>query len=267
MLTCYPGVGKKKGMAICEAFAAGCGGKVMPPGTADWLAPGDAFFYGTTPDNHFLLKQAIKEGRTWFYADNAYYFGRGKFFRVSRGQLQHSGRGVVHPDRWRAHRLSIQPWRRGGRHVVIASQSDLWHQKHHGRTRRAWADDIAAELRQHTDRSIKICLKPEAKDMRPDQPHSPKLEELLQGAHALVVHTSSAAVAAVINGVPVFTTAPCCATVMGKDRLSEIEDPAYPEDRERWLAVLAANQWTIAEMKDGTAWRALNDEAARACAA
>ena len=30
-------------------------------------------------------------------------------------------------------------------------------------------------------------------------------------------------------------------------------------DRERWARVLAANQWTVEEMRSGVCWRELND--------
>ena len=70
---------------------------------------------------------------------------------------------------------------------------------------------------------------------------------------------TSAAVAAVIAGVPVFTLADCCATIMGRKSVAQIEDPLYPDDRERWLSVLAANQWSVDELRDGTCWRALQE--------
>lgn len=268
VLACYPGVGKKKGLAICEAFAAGvraCGGlaDVQPPGTAKTLQPGAAFFYGTTPDNAFLLDQARREGRTWFYADNAYYFGRGHYFRVTRGALQHHGRGDAGDtgaDRLRRFDIALQPWQRDGRHVIVATQSDLWHQTRHGADRQQWANGVRSQLRTFTGRPVELCLKPEP---LPDAftAHHPQLETLLAGAWAIVIHSSSAGVAALIRGVPVVALADCCASPMARRRLDEIETPAYPDDRERWLGVLAANQWTIAEMRDGTAWRMLSASA------
>ena len=68
---------------------------------------------------------------------------------------------------------------------------------------------------------------------------------------------SNAAVEALLSGVPVFCTGPCAAYRMGKPDVTEIETPALPDDRERWARVLAANQWTLDEMADGTCWREL----------
>ena len=38
------------------------------------------------------------------------------------------------------------------------------------------------------------------------------------------------------------------------DDLSLIEDPLYPGDRQAWIDSLLANQFTMTEIKNGTAW-------------
>jgi hypothetical protein len=65
---------------------------------------------------------------------------------------------------------------------------------------------------------------------------------------------------ALLAGVPVFCTAPCAAQTMGHTDPALIETPLYPDDRERWARVLAANQWTLDEMRDGACWHDLNCE-------
>ena len=85
-------------------------------------------------------------------------------------------------------------------------------------------------------------------------------EAALAGAHALVTHSSSTTVKALIEGVPVFCTGPCAAGPMGLADLARIEAPHYPEDREAWLRVLAANQWTRQEMADGTCWKQMTED-------
>ncbi|NIR32704.1 MAG: hypothetical protein GWN84_26070 [Gammaproteobacteria bacterium] len=68
-------------------------------------------------------------------------------------------------------------------------------------------------------------------------------------------------VKALAAGVPVFSLGPSMATRMGSSDLSRIEQPLYPENREQWFAALAANQWTMAEIEAGTAWRDLKRQA------
>ena len=77
------------------------------------------------------------------------------------------------------------------------------------------------------------------------------LENDLRNAHCMVTAYSNAATEALLAGIPVFTTHPCVSSTMGTSDLSRLEHPRYPDDRERWAAILAANQWTLAEMKSG----------------
>lgn len=263
MPTCYPSAGKRKAGKLCAAFAAGCGGRVAPPECAT-LAPGGAFFYGWTAHSARLIAQCRAEGREWYYADNAYWFGRGDYFRVTRGALMHDGRGGAPGARVARFGLAPQPWRKSGRHVVVATQSELFYRLHLGLSRASWTAGVVTELKRHTARPIAVCDKPEARYLARGQAHSPALAPLLAEAWAVVAYSSSALVQALVSGVPVFSLGPSMASVMGRDDLARIEAPYYPADRPRWLRVLAANQWTREEMRDGTCWRALNSNSAEA---
>jgi hypothetical protein len=35
---------------------------------------------------------------------------------------------------------------------------------------------------------------------------------------------------------------------------AKIETPYYPDDRQEWIDTLVANQFTMSEIKNGTAW-------------
>ena len=254
-VVCYPSPGKRKALKLCTAFAEGCGGRVAAAGSPR-LAPGAAFFYGMTAHTLALIDRCRREGRDWYYADNAYYFGRGSYFRVTRNAYQHDGSGPAGPARLRRFGLSVKPWREAGRHVLVTTQSELFYRLHLGLSRADWLADTVARLGSATGRPIEVCHKPVATRAH-NAAAAAGFEAALAGAHALVTHSSSTAVKALIEGVPVFCTGPCAASPMGRADLARIEAPHYPEDREAWLRVLAANQWTRQEMADGTCWRAL----------
>jgi hypothetical protein len=254
-VVCYPGAGKRKALKLSCAFAEGCGGEIAGTGETR-LRPGAAFFYGMTAHTLRLIGQCQREGREWYYADNAYYFGRGDYFRVSKGRFQHDGLGNAGPDRFAGFGVTIRPWRRQGSEIVIATQSELFHRLHLGIDRRVWVVERVAEITAVSDRPIRICHKPEPVRSG-NAPYARSFETHLADAWAVVTHSSSAAVKALIEGVPVFCTAPCMASVMGLDDLARIETPVYPDGREPWLWNLAANQWTLDEIRDGTCWRAL----------
>lgn len=255
-VTCYPSPSKKKGLRICTAFAKGCGGRVMPEGHPR-LEPGPAFFYGWTEYTWPLMRQCVEDGRVWFYADNAYYYGKGKYFRVTRSALMHDGSGPLNEAVLRKYGIRFKPWSASGRHIVIATQSRGFYELRMGVTREAWTADVIARLKAHTDREIVVCDKPD-KWKECNNPHV-NFEEVLPGAWAVVSHSSSCMVKAVANGVPVFSTGPSMASSVGLDDLPMIETPHRPEDdqRRRWLSQLLANQWTYGEMEDGTCWAGL----------
>lgn len=254
-VVCYPSVGKRKALKLSCAFAEGCGGEIAGTGETK-LRPAAAFFYGMTAHTLRLIEQCRREEREWYYADNAYYFGRGEYFRVSRSRFQHDGSGDAGPERFARFDVKLRPWRRQGSAVLIATQSELFYRLHLGIDRTDWVAERESEIATVSDRPIRICHKP-----GPHEPgnaaYAPSFESYLKDAWAVVTHSSSAAVKALIEGVPVFCTAPCMASPMGLNDLAHIEAPEYPDGREPWLWNLAANQWTPDEMRDGTCWRAL----------
>jgi len=250
-VTCYPSPGKRKALKVCRAFAEGCGGTVAPTGQAE-LAPGPAFFHGWTEHSARLIARCRREGRAWFYGDNAYYMGRGRYFRVTRNALMHDGLGIGDEARLASLGVALAPWRRTGRHIVVATQSETFYRMHLGMGRDDWAERTRREIACHTQRPILVCHKP-APPWPGQLPHL-NFEEVLSGAWAVVTYSSSVAVKALIEGVPVFALGPSMAAPMASNDLARIEAPPRPRGRWSWLAVLAANQWTREEMRRGRCW-------------
>ena len=227
---------KQKSVEICAAFLEG-----TPKD-----APGSVF-YGVDEDN----LDEWNARSDYYYIDNSYFdVVRGSYFRVTRNAMQHSGLGGSDGVRFRKLGASIRPWRKG-RHILVCPQSTHFMRLcgYYG----DWTADTVRALNEVTDRPIRIRL------WSPDKMKlASTLESDLIGAHCLVTHSSAAAVTAVLAGVPVVCTARCAASPMSGS-LADIEDLARPGDRERWASVLADNQFTLEEMRNGTAWRMLND--------
>lgn len=254
-VTCYPSPGKAKAMKICAHFAKGCRGRLAPI-EQKHLNDGPAFFYGWTEHTVPLIERCKAESRDWYYADNAYYFGRGRYFRVTRNALMHDGAGLATAERWQSFAIDIKPWRKTGRHIVIATQSEAYYSMRLKISREEWTRQVIAELARHTDRPVTVCHKPDAKTSN-NAPAALSFEAALAGAWACVIHSSSTGVKALIEGVPVISLGQSMCATMGRERLADIEAPYLPDDRFRWLCVLAANQWTYDELDDGAAWRYL----------
>lgn len=241
MVKPYPQPGKAKSDHILSALAEGAGG------AAEGGTP--AFFgvVGIEP-----VWRAAREAGAYLYCDNSYFDAtRGTHFRVGRNALQ----TVAEKPDWDRRselNLGLQPWRRGGGHIVIAAQSDHFMKEvadwPGGVV--AWQESVLLTLKKHTDRTILFRHWSRDKGER-----ARTLRQDLDGAWALVTHMSAAANEALLFGVPVFVTGACAAIEMGLSQLERIESPRRPDGRQEWAARLAASQWTLEELKKGFWWR------------
>lgn len=227
---------------IYPALAKGSKARVLP--TAAGLQEGVAIVWGLLRGSPEIVAQAVMAKKPWVYLDHG-YFRRGHFhghYRMSWCDFQQRTIKPAPDDRWQRLNIEMKPWRKGD-HIVVVPPSD--HVANifgaHG-----WLDETRETLRKHTDRTLVIRRK---------DSQVPLWTEL-RNAHALVAMNSVAAVEAVVMGTPVFVPEGSAAAPVGNTDLEHIEDPLYPE-REGWAHSLAYGQFTIDEMRDGTAWRLL----------
>lgn len=210
---------------------------------------------GCTPELRPIIDAWHKRNRLFVYWDRGYcdrVFATclptgddGGMYRWHVGSYQMKTIRNVPDDRWRACRTSksVRPWKRGGRHIVIAAPTRTYARFH--RTE-SWIADTIDALARVTDRQLVIRDKEQYK-RRP-------IQKDIEGAHALVTHGSNAAVEAVILGTPVFVHPDSAAALVGLTDLAKIETPIYP-DREPWLCSLAYSQFSERELVDGTLWK------------
>lgn len=236
-LKARPVPGKMKSAMLCDAFIAG--------------APRDAegsVFYGVKAGNFKAWQQALnraeKFGVPFYTIDNSYFDPtRGTHFRVVRNGLQHTGLGETDGQRFDAIGLPLAPWRKweDGGHVLVIEQSEDHMVRMVGEPR--W-------LRVNIARFAARGLGPfKWRHWTADKPKAQAtLAADLAGAQIVLTHTSAAAVMAVLAGVPA-----CCSPKCAAFGMTYIPD----ENRRCWAGVLADNQFTIEELKDGTAWRKL----------
>jgi len=251
---CYLNEKKSNNVAILSAFAQGSGAETT---TALELIHGrDAVLYGMAPQTTALWQEILRTEHPYWYVDNGYMKSKwhgGDYYRITRNAPQHSGLGESNGERFRALGIPIAPWRIDGHHILIACQSDLWHELNCGMNAAQYAERVTAELRRYTQRPITVRHKP-----RGGNAEAYSLTGELRNCWAVVTHSSMVALEAVLAGVPAFVLAQCAISPMASRDLVSIESPIHPTDRERWAGVLADNQWSLPEIRDGTAWRALN---------
>lgn len=210
-----------------------------------------AVFYGVTRHTFPAWRECQRAGGDFVYMDND-YFGHRTHWRITRQATQHTGIGEPSFERFQSLGLKVEPWKKSGSHILLVCQSKWWHERHGmGVTR--WRQKIAREIGKHTDRAIRVRMKPE-KANAPTEIFIGEFERDLAGAWCVVTHSSAVANQAILRGIPAFVTSPCAALTMGSNDLSQIENPRRPDGRAEWAATLAANQWTREEIATGRPW-------------
>lgn len=251
MLIGYNTPGKGKARTLLSAFCKGAGGKLASDATK--IEPGPAAFYGVVPATKPVWDQCRREGRDWYYVDNAFVDSmRETYFRITKNRLQHSGRGESDCKRFDAAGIPIKPWRSTGSHILVCPQSDPFMRdvvEYPGN----WLVDTVAELKTLTDRPIRI--RPWTGNKRE---WYASLPADLVDCWALVTYSSASSITAILAGVPAIVTGEDCIAHHMAGRLSEIESPPMPDGRREWAGVIADNQYTISEMESGYAWERVN---------
>lgn len=238
----------------------------------------DDFVYADSEDPIVLrgiLKKKIMQrcwldGRDFYFMDTG-YFGNQRYFlnpmgwkywhRIVKNDLQHGREIVKRPDdRWRRLALEMQSRKKPGRNILIA-KPDEKPMKFYDMDLDTWVDETIATIKQYTDRPVIVR---ERTKSRSDRIITNTLAEALSDdVHCLVTFNSNSATEAVMNGVPAITLSPTHAAMpVTSQDLSKIETPFWPDDdlRYQWACHLAYGQFHITELKDGTAWRILNEQ-------
>ena len=237
--------------------------------------PSDQFDYQRDPGvivlrgilKYKIMRQCWQDQRPFYYMDSG-YIGNGQgprnpqgnknYHRIVLNDLQHSHIKPRPSDRLDRLGITGQPRRYGSRIIVAAPDEKPC--RFYGIDREQWIRETVAKIQQHTDRPI--VIRERAARRRDRVALDPLAAVLRHDVHALVTFNSNAAVESVLEGVPVFVTAPThAATPVGNRDLAQIDDPFWPDpDLVRsWLCHLAYGQFHVRELRDGTAYRILND--------
>jgi len=174
----------------------------------------------------------------------------------------------INPQRWKQvskdHNISLKDYRTTGNHILICLQRNGgWSM---GKLNvMDWLSNVIAQLRNVSDRPIIIRAHPGDKDAinylkisLPNVSISKNLNLLddLKNCWAVVNHNSSPAVAAAIEGYPIFVTdlnKSQCAEI-ANTQLKEIENPIL-YDRQNWAERISMFHWKFTELQSGECWQ------------
>jgi len=241
---------------ILQSFVQGAGGQI-----SSWAKEE----FNTTP---VVLRgitkrrqmQACKDAARDFYYIDTGYFGNGKkkiFHRITRNDVQWFGDIVERPgDRFEKTGVQIKKMRRGTNILIAPPSQKLLN--NYDIVLEEWLENVQAEIRAHTDRPVVI----RTKQGRSTRVNNDTMEMALdRDVHCLVTFSSIAAGEALLLGKPAITLGPNAAGPLCSQSISAIENPRIPtlDEVTAWAHHLAYCQFTELEMRDGTAWRILNN--------
>jgi hypothetical protein len=180
----------------------------------------------------------VRDKADFLYGDHA-YFNRGWAnggFRLIRNAHHLSHVVKRSDDRLKKHGVMIEPWRKGGRDIVVIPPSEYYWPIYN---LKEWLPQTLATLKEVTDRKVHV------------KHGKGRLRECLleeHDAHAVVCCISVAGMEAALMGVPVFSTERCCSWPINAGTLENIERPEYPE-RYEWACGLAYASWHASEFE------------------
>ncbi len=202
---------------------------------------GDKIHYQASDAQHLILECGYINGTGRNYTEN-----RLRFISTSWNR-RHGLSDWIWPDeadgeRWGALGIELRPWRQDGEYVLLLEQ--------HAGDKAApdvvrFRQDIADECER---RHWTLRVRHHPHNYRNECP----LDEDLADATLAITWCSTAAVEAVIAGVPTYTLGP--GSIAAPVTRHLLEHGPFIGDRSEWANRLAYRQWTVAELADGSAW-------------
>ena len=232
-----------------------------------------------------LFETAIRNGVNYLHIDHAYFLaghrGWDSWYRVSKNDMNMNKITKRYPaDRFMSKiypNVTLKNWRTNPQgHILVLppTQPTAWYTKNED-----WLDKTLNWLKHNTTRPVVVRHKPpvtwcdnkgfplpptvvqdKINELRPLLRQT-TLEQDLQDAYCVIAFNSGAVVKATLEGIPVFCT-PYCAAQPIAFKFPDIESPrmlSIEPDRQGWFNALAYHQFSMEEMKNGTAWNLIRE--------
>ena len=228
-----------------------------------------AVMFGVLRGTHLVYKWAQKNKIDLYYMDRPYW-GETRnapfFTRVVKNNHLKSWQENRPPDRFKnSFPWPIHPWKKDGKNIIVCPPTNAI-QEFFGV--HSWLDRTLKTLKANTDRPIIV----RNKGYNPIIGYDKNGGYMVTGkdgtkssgpidwnaAYAIVTYNSNITLEATTRGIPCFTdTHNACAPISETD-FTKIETPKYVE-REPLYHSMAYGQFTADEIKNGYAWRILDE--------
>ena len=204
-----------------------------------------------------LIEECSNEMQDFYYFDHAYLFGNKhdkskeigeKIYRLTKNWFQIRDIKKLKADdykrieKYKKH-VKLKPWKYDGDYILFIPPSE--HVKNYYWFNRNWEEQTLKTIKKHTRKPIKIRTK---EDKTP-------LEKDLENAYCTVSYQSTVVIKSIMSGVPSFCANESMGVPVSLTDMAQIKDPLYTPEREQWIDSLLANQFTMSEIENGTAWK------------
>ena len=227
----------------------------------DWSFKNPIAVFGMLRGTGQLIEQAIENKQDFYYFDHAYLFGNKhseskeigeKIYRLTKNFFHvREIKRLNKPDYERIEKyrpfIKLKPWQYEGDYILFIPPSE--HVKKYYYYNKDWEEQTIKTIKKHTRKEIKIRTKDSKESLDKD----------LEKAYCTVSYQSTVCIKSIMSGVPSFCADVSMGVPVSLTDLSQIKDPLYTPERVYWIDTLLANQFTMTEIQNGTAWKYVNN--------
>ena len=209
-----------------------------------------------------LIEECSRLNQDFYYFDHAYLFGNKhnpskifneKIYRLTKNYFHIRDMKKLSDDdykrieKYKEH-VKLKPWKYDGKYILVIPPSShvrkyYWYDNN-------WEVQMLNTIKQHSKKPIVIRAK---EDTTP-------LEKDLENAYCTVSYQSTVVIQSIMSGVPSFCANESMGVPVSLTDMTQIEEPLYTTEREQWIDSLLANQFTMSEIEDGTAWKCVSNK-------
>jgi hypothetical protein len=217
------------------------------------------------------IKICEDSGRDYYYVDTGYVgnfpsdgntSGKKIWHRVVKNGLQHSKIKEVPGDRWeylikQDSRLKFTGWKNYDKKILLVLPNPKA-TNFYDIDCDTWVKETTEKIQQYSDLPIEVRVK----GSRSERNQGYTIYDAFDsGVYATIAFNSIAALESVLYGIPAFVSAPCAATPLSSNDLSQLENPFKPDEDMilRQCHNIAYGQFTQEELINGTAWNILQN--------
>jgi hypothetical protein len=214
---------------------------------------------GLATDSQRAIKRC-QENNIDFYAIDTGYMQpstKKEYHRITKNALQN-----LQPIQERSlDRLQKLNWKyrkpRLGEKILICPPSEKV-MKFYDLDLNEWLDNVIEQIKTKTNKPIEIRKKP----TREERVTTNTIWQALENTYCLVTFNSIAATESILYSVPAIALAPNAASTICDVDLDSINNPTIPtkEQITAFAAHLSYCQFTSKEMRNGYAWKVLNED-------